>query len=294
VSTARRLVLSALAIAGTVGCEGVALDPFDAGPLGEPGADAGRPDAGHPDGGGAGAGGGSADAGSPDAGPPASSGADAGPCLACTDFEAAGSVTLSQPNCSGTGTAAVEAGPAHSGTHALHVHGVAGYCNHAFAQWTPTLPPRFWLRYWVRAQSAFGDGHLTFVALHDQAAGKDLRMGTQSKVLMFNRESDDATLPAMSPVGIAASVALVPGAWTCVEVGVDQPAGTLTTRVNGQPVAGLTLDAVATPDIDQQWKSIVWAPSLVDVRLGFESYANEANELWFDDLFVGETSPGCQ
>lgn len=244
--------------------------------------DAGAPDAGGPDAG-------TRPPGTPDAG-----GADGGPCLACADFEAGG-VAVSQPSCSGAGSVAVEAGVAHSGRQALHVHGVAGYCNHAFARWVPTaLPPTFWVRFWVLGQAAFGPGHLTFLAMRDEAAGgKDLRMGDQSGILMFNREADDATLPALSPQGISLSRALVPGAWTCVEVAVDQPAATLRTFVDGAPVAGLTLDGVPTPDVDQQWLQGAFAPSLSDLRLGFESYASEAGELWFDDLEVRAGRPGC-
>jgi hypothetical protein len=250
------------------------------------------------------------DAGVLDAGAPASGGGatgggsgggatggggelDAGSCLACTDFET-GTPTVVQPNCSGAGTASVESGVSHSGTHALHVHGVAGYCNHVFVSFTPALPSKFWVRFWVRAHTALGDGHLTFLAMKDHADGDhDFRMGAQSRILMFNRESDDATLPALSPQGIALSRTLTPDTWTCVELEVDQAAGTFSTSLDGALVSGLVRDASSTPDVDEQWARKAWLPSLVDLRLGFESYAGENNELWFDDVRVSETRPGC-
>jgi hypothetical protein len=50
-----------------------------------------------------------------------------------------------------------------------------------------------------------------------QGAKKHLRIGGQSKILMYNRETDDATLPDLSPQGIAASKPLPTNAWTCFE-----------------------------------------------------------------------------
>ncbi len=265
-----------------------------AGTVGELDAGRGSEDAGVRDAGGADSG--SSDAGALDAGALVDAGAfDASGAFVVADFES-GAAMLSQPNCAGTGTAAFEAGVAHSGARALHVVGAAGYCNHVFARWSLAgVSSTFWLRVWVRAASALGAEHVTILAMQDTNDGaKDLRLGGQAGIVMFNRESDDATLPALSPTGIAATRALVPNTWTCLEVGIDQAAGTITTRLDGAPISGLMVDAVSTPDLDEQWKRKVWLPRLADLRLGYESYGNGSNELWFDDLVVGPDSPGCR
>lgn len=59
---------------------------------------------------------------------------------------------------------------------------------------------------------------------------------------MYNRESDDATLPDLSPQGIAASTALPTGSWNCFEyhLGTD---GTIETWLNNNTIAGLTSKA---------------------------------------------------
>ena len=104
-----------------------------------------------------------------------------------------------------------------------------------------------------------------FGAARDAAdGGKHLRMGGQAKILMWNRESDDATLPALSPTGIAASLPLPTDRWLCVEFQIDArgPASaSMQTWVDGAEGTGLHLDATPTPDIDEQWlRKAGWRP----------------------------------
>jgi hypothetical protein len=147
----------------------------------------------------------------------------------------------------------------------------------------------------VRLSDALGDGHVTFLSMTDAAAGgKHLRMGGQSKILMWNRESDDATLPALSPAGIALSEPLPIGRWLCVELMIDQHAGAMQTWVDGAELAGLHLDSVPTPDVDEQWlRQPNWRPTLTSFALGWESYAGQAMTLWFDDVALDASRIGC-
>jgi hypothetical protein len=125
-------------------------------------------------------------------------------------------------------------------------------------------------------------------------SGKDLRVGGQNGVLMWNRESDDATLPAMSPTGVAASIVPDASAWLCIEVHVDQSAGTLETRVNGRVVPGLVEDGTVVADVSEQWlRRSGWRPALQDFRLGWESYAGETMVLWIDDVALARSPIGC-
>ncbi len=226
----------------------------------------------------------------------------------CDDFEGASADgppdatrwDVVSPNCAGTGKLAIDATQAHSGQRSVRIDGKGGYCNHVFfSSKAPlsTLGSVIYGRFYLRLGGSLGDGHVTFLAMRDTAdsGGKDLRMGGQSKILMWNRESDDATLPSLSPAGIAQSVQPAPGTWRCVEFMVDGAQGQLQTWVDGAAVAGLQVDASSTPDIDMQWHSKSdWKPSLVDLRLGWESYAGQDMTLWFDDVAVDTKRVGCQ
>jgi hypothetical protein len=64
--------------------------------------------------------------------------------------------------------------------------------------------------------------------------------------------------------------------------------------VDGTEVAGLVADGTPTHDVDGQWSSRAnWRPSLTDLRLGWESYGEGADTLWFDDVAMSTTRIGC-
>jgi hypothetical protein len=222
----------------------------------------------------------------------------------CDDFESqtgtqpAGRWAVQFPDCSGTGTAAVDGAVAHSGTRSLRINGGTGYCNHVFVgtdlAGLPAGSPLY-VRFWVRHTTALPTQHVTFLTMTDAAdGGRDLRMGGQNAALQWNRESDDATLPEQSPAGVALSAPLPVNQWTCVEYRVEPAAGRLDTWLNGTAVTGLTVDGTPTHDVDGQWlRRGAWHPNLTDLRLGWESYGEGADTLWYDDLAVGTTRTGC-
>lgn len=253
---------------------------------------------------------GGADAGQPDSGSP---GTDAGgpppTCSSlplCDGFESAAvggppdtaRWTLAAKDCQGTTQIAVDGSEAHSGSRSVKVTGRGGYCNHLFfgnAGALASLGSNFYARFWVRFSAALQDGHTTFAAMKDATSGKDLRMGGQNGVLMYNREPDDATLPAMSPAGGALSVKPPPLEWHCIEFHIDGSQGLLQTWFDGAAVTGLQVDQQPTPDVDEQWmRNTTWRPSLQDFRLGWESYAGGEMTLWFDDVALGSARIGCQ
>jgi hypothetical protein len=239
-----------------------------------------------------------------DAGPGPASGSCAGQPL-CDDFESAAvggppsaaDWTIATPSCSGTGALAVDGTVAHGGTRSVKISGGGGYCNHVFlatSKALTTIGAHVFGRFFVRFGDALGDGHVTFAAMKDDSEGKDLRMGGQNKVLMWNRESDDATLPSMSPVGTSKSIAPATSRWMCIELEVDGAAGTIRTWVDGAQVEGLVEDGTPTPDVDAPWLSKTgWRPALRDFRLGWESYGGQASTLWFDDVALGAQRIGC-
>ena len=202
------------------------------------------------------------------------------------------------PSCQGTGTATVDTAQAHSGTKSIRIDGGGGFCNHVFFGNTSKIAgigPVLYGRIFVRMSTALGVSHVTFMAMTDvNDGGKNLRFGGQGQVMAWNRESDDATVPSMSPVGISMSASLPVNQWSCLEFKVDGTNGFLQAWLNGSEVLGLAVDGVATTDIDAQWKTRTnWHPSLSDVKIGWESYSTDANTLWFDDVAFGATRIGC-
>jgi hypothetical protein len=240
------------------------------------------------------------DAGVPQAG---ASGAMAGSTASFSDgFEQGTTLDTTRyeivtKDCSGMSTAAIDPGAAHSGTRSLRVDAQGGYCNHIFVRpksLTNALPSPLYARVFVKIMNALTDNHVTFAALHDLHEDKDLRLGGQKQVLIWNRESDDATLPELSPTGMMMSAMLTPGTWHCLEWTVNGAARTIETWLDDRAIAGLSADAQPTPDVDTQWlRKADWQPQPIDVRLGWESYGNDANTLWFDDFAIGPTRLHC-
>ena len=222
----------------------------------------------------------------------------------CDGFETSTSLGLDParweivtPNCSGDAQVDVDDTVVHSGHNALRVRASGGYCNHVFVRpKTSQLPAQGTLygRFFVRFEHALAAGHITFMAMRDARAGKDLRLGGQSDVLIWNRESDDATLPELSPTGVAASVAPAVSQWLCIEFAIDPVARTLHTWVDGRALPGLQVEGEPTQDLDAQWQRAAdWQPSIEDARWGWESYGDQGNTLWFDDLALGGAPFGC-
>ncbi|MEU1039719.1 cellulose-binding domain-containing protein [Streptomyces sp. NPDC005907] len=234
---------------------------------------------------------------------PPAPGADCGSAVICSDFEdqtgsaPSGAWRFTAPDCQGSGTAAVDRDVAHSGSRSLRVEGRAGYCNHAFVAATADLSsvgPVMYARMWVRHTTALPSAHVTFVSLPDASqGGRTLRIGGQNGALQWNRESDDATLPAQSPAGVALSRPLPTGSWQCLRFAIDTTVPGLDTWLGDERIPGLHADGVPTQDMDQQWLARTTPPRPTALRLGWESYGTGDDTLWFDDVAVGSAPIGC-
>jgi hypothetical protein len=145
-----------------------------------------------------------------------------------------------------------------------------------------------------KASKAFTDSHVTFITMPDSAQGakKHLRIGGQSKILMYNRETDDATLPDLSPQGIAASTALPANQWRCFEyhLGAD---GSIETWLNGTAIAGLTVKPGVSNPNAAQWQRSSSKPKVTGIYFGWESYGGDTNTFWYDDISVSSARVGC-
>ncbi|MEU6854992.1 cellulose-binding domain-containing protein [Actinacidiphila alni] len=239
---------------------------------------------------------------SPPTTPPDSPPAGCDGATVCSGFEdqtgpaPSGDWQFTAPDCQGSGTAAIDTAVAHSGTKSVRVDGRAGYCNHAFVASTADLSsvgPVLYIRMWVRHTTALPAAHVAFVSMSDASqGGRALRIGGQNGALQWNRETDDATLPAQSPAGVSLSTPLPTGTWQCLRFAIDTTAPKLDTWLDDDQVAGLHADGVPTQDIDQQWLARTAPPRPTALRLGWESYGTGDDTLWFDDVAAGSSPIG--
>jgi len=145
-----------------------------------------------------------------------------------------------------------------------------------------------------KSSKELNDNHVTFIVMPDPAEGtnKHLRIGGMMKVLLYNRESDDATLPELSPQGVASSVGLPANSWNCFEYHIGSD-GTIETWVNDAYVPGLSIGPnIANPNSNAWARSSV-KPTPTGVFFGWESYGNDANTFWYDDIAIGSSRIGC-
>jgi hypothetical protein len=189
------------------------------------------------------------------------------------------------PNCKGSGKASIDSTTAHSGKNSLRIDGANGYCNHVFVQSTTdltTIGSTIYVRLYMKHTTLLPEGHVAFIAMHDNTDNKDVRIGGQNKALQWNRELSDATLPEQSPQGVATSVPLPTGKWVCLEFMIDS-SGKAQTWLDGKEVVGLHASG--------KWSG--WAPKIKDLRLGWESYSGNDNTLWYDDVAIGSKRINC-
>jgi len=197
-------------------------------------------------------------------------------------------------DCDQGGKVTLDTTTAHNGTKSVRVDGAGGYCGHKFFGTTKVPSGDVYVRVWMKASKALTDSHVSFITMPDSAQGanKHLRIGGQSKILMYNRESDDATLPDLSPNGIAASKALPTGSWQCFEyhLGTD---GSIETWLNSAAVAGLTSKPGVANSNAAQWQRSSIKPKVTGIYFGWESYGGDTNTFWYDDIVVSSTRVGC-
>ncbi|OBT74164.1 hypothetical protein VF21_06237 [Pseudogymnoascus sp. 05NY08] len=209
------------------------------------------------------------------------------------DFESGWDQTawpIYAPDCNQGGTVALDSTTAHSGKNSMKVTSPGGYCGHIFFGTTKVPTGDLYVKVWLKATTALTASHVSFITMSDssQAAGKHLRIGGQNSILMYNRETDDATLPDLSPQGTATSKPLTAGIWECFEyhIGTD---GSIETWLNSQAIAGLT---TANNPNARGWGTSS-KPKITAVYFGWESYGGDTNTFWYDDISISSTRVGC-
>ncbi|KAJ3029797.1 hypothetical protein HDV00_009438 [Rhizophlyctis rosea] len=190
------------------------------------------------------------------------------------------------PDCNQGGSWSVTSG-GHSGN-GVTVKGAGGYCGHIFFGTKSVPSGDLYVRFWAKFSSAFTSSHVSFLTMDDATTGKHLRMGGQSGILMFNRESDDATLPNLSPDGIAQSKAITANQWTCIEFHVGS--GKIETWVNDAALPGLT---TGSGSYTSQFQSGAMNFKITSVNFGWESYGGDVNTVVYDDIAISSSRNGC-
>ena len=198
------------------------------------------------------------------------------------------------PDCSQGGQVTLDTSTAHSGKNSIRVDGGGGYCGHIFFGTTKVPAGDVFVRAYIKASKALTSSHVSFITMPDPAQGtnKHLRIGGQSQILMYNRESDDATLPDLSPQGIAASTALPTGTWQCLEYHLG-PDGTVETWLNGKAIDGLTSKPGTANSNAAQWQRSSVIPKVTAIYFGWESYGGDTNTFWYDDISIQSSRIGC-
>ncbi|PGH20709.1 hypothetical protein AJ80_03469 [Polytolypa hystricis UAMH7299] len=195
------------------------------------------------------------------------------------------------PSCNQGGTVALDSSKAHSGSNSIKVTGgSSGYCGHIFFGTTQVPSGNVYVRTYLMTQTALDANHISFITMPDSGV-KSLRIGGQNGILMFNRESDDATLPDLSPQGVASSKSLVANNWHCFEylLGTD---GSIQTWLDGTVVDGLTVGGGASNPNSNGWGTS-YTPNISGVYFGWESYSGGVNTMWYDDIVIGSSRTGC-
>jgi len=109
---------------------------------------------------------------------------------------------------------------------------------------------------------------------------------------MYNRQEDDATLPDLSPAGIATSTALPTGAWECFEylLGTD---GSIEIWLNNNTIVGLTIKVAGVTNSNANGWGTTFIPKITGVYFGWESYSGTINTFWYDDIVVSSSRVRC-
>jgi hypothetical protein len=198
------------------------------------------------------------------------------------------------PDCNQGGSISLDTTTAHSGKSSMKVNGAGGYCGHIFFGTTAVPSGDVYVRAWIKASKALTDSHVTFITMPDSGLGtnKHLRIGGQNSILMYNRETDDATLPDLSPQGVAASAKLPTGDFQCFEYHLGSD-GTIQTWLNGNAISALQAGPGANNPNGAQWERGSYKPKVSAIYFGWESYGGDTNTFWYDDVVVSSSRVGC-
>lgn len=190
--------------------------------------------------------------------------------------------------------ALVDSTKAHGGSKALHV--VGGSNPAMITRPLPEGTERLYVRAYVWLTNKLGQSpghnHETLIGVRGTpgAATNEVRFGEIKGVVGANEVPSDDISPTMDQWGAGP---LIPsGAWNCIEVAFlgDTDTDQLTAWNDGIQVFDVNAPS--------QWQNKGLGTDFLtgkfkEVILGWQSFSNYNNEIWFDDLIVATERIGC-
>ena len=221
----------------------------------------------------------------------------------CDDFESGSTLDTTRwkliPT-SHSGSATIDTIGAHGSGHSLKVDSPDRlYVRNSSV--IGTLGPVVHVRFYARFSAALPANHGAIIVTHPTAVDEfaqqpELRFGSQDAVFHWNTDSDSANIPTVGP-GDSSSVGVTPNTWYCFELTINSSNGNLNVAINGNDVAGLTEDGVATTNIDDAWvnstQSLMRYMAFGDFNFGWQSYGAGPMTIWFDDVALSGAPIGC-
>jgi len=190
--------------------------------------------------------------------------------------------------------ALVDDSRAHTGTYALHVKGGSNP-----AQLTHALPPgteRVFVRSYVWLDAKLGqnpdNNHETLIGVRGTPgqASDEVRFGEIKGVIGTNEVPSDDISPTMDQWGMGPVIEA--GQWHCIEVAfvADEGPDRVEAWADGEQVHLV--------DDPSQWNNMVLGEDFLDGKfvefiIGWHSFSDYDNEVWFDDLVVALERVGC-
>ncbi len=198
-------------------------------------------------------------------------------------------------NPGGMAFALADSSRAHGGSKALHVLG-----GQTPAMLTRPFPPgvdRIYVRVYVWLTAKLGqnpaNNHETLIGVRASVgqANDEVRFGEIKGVIGTNEVPSDDISPTMDAWG--SGPVIEAGTWNCVEVAflADQPNHEVRAWNNG--------DEVHVVNDPSQWNNGVLGDQFLTGKfnefiIGWHSFSNYGNEIWFDDLVVATKRVGCR
>ncbi len=216
----------------------------------------------------------------------------------------------------------------HSGTRSMRVAGGDGCGTYAINTTAfPKIGQQIYARFYARfSGDPQGDGgvatanHNGFLSMFSGTAAMvdasnfystyanastadtgQLRLGCQSGVLDWNSiiaisagNTEDSTLPDLSPTGTMQSFSPHANEWDCYEFHIDETNNHIEFWFNGTAVPGLTWDGTVVQSVNDQWSTSGPPPlSLQTFGLGWLQLS-VAETAWYDDVALAGSRIGCQ
>lgn len=190
--------------------------------------------------------------------------------------------------------AVVDDDRARGGQRSLHVQGGSNpaQITHALPSGTDRVYVRAWIWSSVQLGASPGRNHETLIGLRTGSgtASDEVRFGEIKGVIGTNEVPSDDISPTYDAWGTGPVIA--PDGWRCIEVAFLADAVPHVVRAwrDGEQIHEITDPS--------QWNNRVLGDTFLDgkfgeVVIGWHSFSNLDNELWFDDVVVATERIGC-